>query len=658
MFMKQLRIVLLFLLSTLAIVIVASNTDKPLSAAPNATTVHLGGQRIMYSAPVAADLDGNGREEIVVGADDGMLYVVAYVGSSWTKVWSRQTSIDLNSKLSPSEQQATGRIDSAPAIGDIDNDGQLEIVVTTGGRMNSVTPASFNRNGGIIVYEINSTANPTWNLSVKLGWPFLMPDTMGAGDGGRTPDGIRDAIRSTPTLGDIDGDGDLEIITIAYDRRIRAFHHDGTAVAGWPIQRESGDIILRGGESSAAIADIDNDGIDEVIIGTNSPPWNGDDQSGPFPPEYNTADYSLATLWAINGDSTLVPGFPVITQQIIKSSPAVGDIDGDGDLEIVVGTGEFPDYVNGRQVYAWHHDGTPVSGWPKNTDQFMLSSPALADLDNDGVLDVIIGCGYEVQPFCNKLYAWNGSGNNLPGFPATLPHPAPYPPVVADVDGDNNLEVILTTLAAAQVMVVQHNGSGDPIDTSRSTNAINLAAPLVGDLDNDGHLETVIATATAGEQAALVIFDESNSTDANPESLPWPMFQRNPTHTGLVLPPRLAPVSDIYIFHQQGSGSTATHPIVLKNDGGGALTWNINTGGTGGAVDVTTSASTLEAGKSTAVSLSVNTNPYAANQWHNLGTVQISGTSSDGTVGNSPQTVSVRLFVGDITHIYLPTVIK
>ncbi|VAW34383.1 hypothetical protein MNBD_CHLOROFLEXI01-3683, partial [hydrothermal vent metagenome] len=249
-------------------------------AAPNNATIILGGDRITFSSPAAADLNGNGRKEIVVGAEDGMIYVIAYNGSSWNKVWASQTATALNAVPGKAcANQASGKIETSPAIGDIDNDGDLEIVIATGGVPNGNDP-SVNRNGGLIAYELTSDSGTNWTFSVKSGWPFVMPDDMGAGVGARNPDGVCDGIRADPTLGDIDGDGDLEIISIAFDRRIRAFHHDGTVVNGWPIDRANGDIILRGGQSSAAIGDIDNDGLNEIIIGTNSPPWNGDNGLG------------------------------------------------------------------------------------------------------------------------------------------------------------------------------------------------------------------------------------------------------------------------------------------------------------------------------------------------------------------------------------------
>lgn len=649
----------LLALVMLVYLLMSPTTSSSLLAAPEDTTIVLGGSRITRSSPVAADLNGNGRKEIIVGASDGMLYVVAYNGSSWNKVWETQTAQAINAVSNKvCSNQSSGKIEASPAVGDIDNDGQLEIVVATGGRPDGNNP-SVNRNGGIIAYELNSSTGTNWSFSIKSGWPFVMPDDMGAGVGAREPDGVCDGIRADPTLGDIDGDGDLEIISIAFDRRIRAFHHNGSVVNGWPIQRESGHEILRGGQSSAAIGDIDNDGIDEIIIGTNSPPWNGDDWDGPFPDIYNLPDYSLATVWAINGDTSFVPGWPVITQQNIESSPALGDIDGDGEIEVVVGTGVFDGYVNGSQVYAWNADGSLVSGWPRPTADNMPSSPAIADLDGNGTQDVIIGCGKDAQPFCRTLYAWNGSGNNLPGFPMSTTFAHPFPPIVADVDGDNNLEVLLTSLETDVVSIVQHNGSIGTVNLSRKTNSIILNAPLVHDLDGDGSLETAIASATGGGQAAIYIFEETGSTSPDSGKLPWPMIQRDPTHTALFLPPRLGfSAGELRVYHQAGSDTIATVSGTVQNIGGEGFNWTLsnNTGGTLTANK--TSGISLLANESDTIQFSIDTAAYAQNQWHNLGNIVITATSNGDPVKDSPKTIPVLLYVGDITRVNLPFINK
>ena len=78
------------------------------------------------------------------------------------------------------------------------------------------------------------------------------------------------------------------------------------------------------------------------------------------------------------------PGWPQTTGDWVESSPALGDLDEDGHLEVIVGS-------NDMKVYAWHGNGTPVAGWPQTTGDIVRSSPALGDLDGDGDPEVVVG---------------------------------------------------------------------------------------------------------------------------------------------------------------------------------------------------------------------------------------------------------------------------
>jgi hypothetical protein len=81
-----------------------------------------------------------------------------------------------------------------------------------------------------------------------------------------------------------------------------------------------------------------------------------------------------------------------------EAAPAVADLDGDGSLEILIG-GED------RRLHAFHHDGVPVSGFPIEIGAEARGTPAVWDLDGDGVVEIALA-GWD-----RKLHVWR-----YPGF--------------------------------------------------------------------------------------------------------------------------------------------------------------------------------------------------------------------------------------------------
>jgi len=256
-------------------------------------------------------------------------------------------------------------------------------------------------------------------------------------------------IRSSSVPVDLDNDGKKEILQGSSDGYVYAFREDGTSQPGWPVYIGPEPIL-----STPAVADLDNDGFMEVVVASKN--------------YYN--------LYAFNHDGTPLSGWPVYAFAYFSGSPAIEDIDGDSDLEIVAGT-------VGATMYAWHHDGKAVSGWPKSVYN-IEETPTLADLDGDGDKEIIIAIK-------GTLYVWNHDGSNFPNFPVKMGE-IPYSytsPAVADIDNDGDLEIITDTVI--KLFAYHHNGtivSGWPfrvLGTIRSS-------PAVGNIDLDPELEIVI----------------------------------------------------------------------------------------------------------------------------------------------------------------------
>ena len=261
------------------------------------------------------------------------------------------------------------------------------------------------------------------------------------------PNDTGSAVNSSPVLGDLDGDGVLEIIVGADNNKVYAWKPDGTLMPGWPVT--TGDSV----RSSPALADLDRDGKLDVIVGS-----------------FDNKVYA----WNFNG--SLLPGWPVSTGSVVYSSPAVGDIDGDQLPEVVVGSFD-------NKVYAWHADGKLVRGWPKPTGLFVYSSPALADINKDGLPEVVIGTDN------NRVFVWKGDGTEVEGWPAATEHVVPSSPAVGDLDKDGELEI--TAASWDQVFVWNSHGErrpGWPVKTGHQI----ASSPALADLNDDGKLDVII----------------------------------------------------------------------------------------------------------------------------------------------------------------------
>ena len=480
------RMLPIFFAIMIAVVLTFASARTLFAQSP--TTFNLR-HEVQRSGMLVIDLDGDGKLEIIYGSLDG--YVTVISGLTYDIVWDKNMADYL-----PGYSRT--RIQASLAAADLDGDGKVEIVIATGG----VDPVDGDGPGALIVLTYVGGSD---YFRMMPGWPVLALDELG-GNGSR-PDGHPDGYYSTPSLGDIDGDGKMEIVIGGMDRRLHAFHHDGTYVLGWPMARDQG--ILRESRSTASLYDIDGDGILDILIGSNN--YGIPSCANPY------------HFFGLRGNATLLPGFPFSATQNIESSPALGDINNDGGIDIVFGTGDFNESCNqpggfksdGKKVYAIDRFGQPLPGWPVQTNANMLNSPALGDLDNDGTPEVVI----HTQ---DTLYAWHGDGSLVQGFPVqgeyNLRHAAP---VLADIDGDSKVEIVL---ASGQVY-------GPTGQLEQQRNKLQSRIVII-DQDGDGLLETVGANHfnyNIGLHLKGYIFQETGPATG---AQPWPMFHRTMDRRG------------------------------------------------------------------------------------------------------------------------------
>ncbi len=287
----------------------------------------------MYNENVAiADLDGDGNCEIIGPTDTHYItsldrngnQLPAHAMYGANLVWSEvgvhvDQAADLRGWANCGVEHRPNFANSAPAIGDVDGDGQLEIVVA-----GDVYDCSIGDPEGDLFYLpwILDLDRTRWSGS---GYDWTVIPTAGPGSGPLSQDYsvIENAVANT-VLADLDGDGELEILFPSYDGKLHAFWLDKTEHASWPYQVPGSGIRFAG---EPAVADLDNDGSAEVIF--TSWPEKGANRVGQLH-IVNSAGVAVAELD--------LPGPLGDDTNGGLGAPTLANIDSDADYEVVVGT--------------------------------------------------------------------------------------------------------------------------------------------------------------------------------------------------------------------------------------------------------------------------------------------------------------------------------
>ena len=334
--------------------------------------------------PSIADLEGDGDFEILWTERDW------YAGSAhmWTFNAKEFDGTDLPNFPHTAPEQSSNALDTPFVLGDTDGDGDLEAwgPHTLGNTGIHYRVTGFDHLGNLL---FTTDLDPTENILDLY-------------------------------FGDVDGDGPAEMFAVSQfgtTLRLYLFASNGSIRPGYPIQLHAlGSSYLPFGPPVPV--DLDDDGDLEILFGVN-----GGTTSRAFCKHHDGTDY---------------PGFPIV---IATSSQlfylCLGDITGDGEPELIATDNHLS---SNYRVHAIDiATGAPLIGWPYAIATWPHGFPAVADVDGNGLQDVI------VSNDGGQVCALATDGTLLPGYPHTMVTSSISGVGVGDIDGDGLFELVSAT---------------------------------------------------------------------------------------------------------------------------------------------------------------------------------------------------------------------
>ncbi|NUM81786.1 VCBS repeat-containing protein [bacterium] len=464
-------------------------------------------------------------------------------------------------------------------------------------------------NHGISITQI-SALQPIMSMNIRIslqqkGFPQFTGERFGF---------------NSVVVGDIAGDPREEIVAASSDGSVWAWFSDGNPVIAnsqfktyyglggdsteYPVAffASASDSIL----TSPALADLDNDGKSDVIAGTKNGfvlAWKANDtdanesadtlfiyQTGSavtfspmvMPDKKIIVGCQNGLLVILNANGTLANSVnlsqPILHTALFNAdSVLISTTSGVGVLSLLSMNFSVLDNASGpiiagdlsqtgrTNAVALDHSGTTGaiktffdgnSNLSVSLTEKIISPPSMADIDNDGFLEIIFGGS-------NKIYAYNHNGSLVTNFPITIDTRNPVGTItssvlIGDIDGDNAVD-LLTAAPNGLIYAYDSKGtlkSGFPLATGKSI----FGSPAILDTDKDGDVEIVAAS----DDGFIYMWDLSATY--NSARIKWAQFLHDAGHSAFtdeqaspVVPGNeLMPKKSVYNYPNPARGASTT----------------------------------------------------------------------------------------------------